>query len=314
MDKVAYDSRLYTDVQGLEQLRYKAKNDADGAQKEVAKQFEAIFLQMVLHSMRDATKAVSSDLFGSDQMELYQDIFDKQLSLMMSENGVGFADMIERNIDGQKFALHPNQKKTDSTEPHLTSTNMSTPISIPTRKPHPVLKTEMAKATQSVTHFETQEDFVHELWPAAKVAGNLIGVNPEILMAQAALETNWGKKIVPHGNTTTHNLFNIKAGDNWNKPVAPMGTLEHKNGVLVKEKSNFRSYASYLESFLDYANLIKQNVRYSDAVSNVKDPKKYVQALQTAGYATDINYADKIMHIFTSPNFKRIVSKLTNNT
>lgn len=314
VDKIATDARLYTDVQGLEQLRYQAKSDANTAKKEVTKQFEAILLQMVMRSMRDATKAMSSDLLSNDQMDMYQDIFDKQLSIMMSTNGVGFAEMVEKNIDGQKFAMHdaPKSMNKNTTAPvnHEQYAYSASPI-----KNEIIHKNTIQPVEESQMHFETQEDFVKNLLPAAKVAANLIGGDPEIILAQAALETNWGKNIIPQGkDKSSYNLFNIKAGGNWDKQVANKDTLEQKNGIVVKEKASFRSYHSAMDSFVDYANFIKQNDRYNEAVNNAQDPHKYVRSLQKAGYATDNEYADKIMQIYSSPNFKNLVAKVGNKS
>jgi flagellar protein FlgJ len=164
------------------------------------------------------------------------------------------------------------------------------------------------------TGFSSPEDFVKKLWTTANIAAGILGVHPEILLAQAALETNWGKSILQHSNgRSTHNLFNIKAGNDWNKDTTSINSVEQKQGVLVKEKSTFRSYSSFTDSFFDFVNLLKQNGRYSDVLNKVSDPRQFIQALQKAGYATDQNYADKILKIFSSPMFQNLVSKVKNN-
>jgi flagellar protein FlgJ len=159
--------------------------------------------------------------------------------------------------------------------------------------------------------FSSPEEFVRKLWPLAKFTASFIGGDPEILLAQAALETHWGKNILPSdkGNSS-HNLFNIKADNSWAHKTATVASLEQKNGVLVKEKSLFRSYSSYYDSFLDYANFLKQNNRYADALNKALNPEQFVHALQNAGYATDGDYADKILKIFSSPTFKHLIAKV----
>ncbi len=130
-----------------------------------------------------------------------------------------------------------------------------------------------------VTHFNTQRDFIQTLWSSAKQAAKLIGVHPAVLLAQAALETNWGKKIIGHADgASTHNLFNIKSDPASSLNSATTTTLEQKNGVLVKETAHFRSYRSFDESFTDYANMIKFNSRYKKAVENAEAPAAYTKS------------------------------------
>lgn len=307
-DKVTYDTRVYTDIQGLQNLKY-TKN-ADAAKKEVAQQFEAMLMQMVMHSMRDANKTFSSGLFGSQEMDLYQDMFDKQMSLLMSNSHLGFAKMVEKNIDNMQSSPS-NPDTSHSTSP-------------PSVDYQPVVSTKLTESEHNdslpekpdvQTHqtqegFSSQGEFIKKLWHSAKIAASFIGASPEILLAQAALETNWGKNVLPYFNNSSHNLFNIKADLNWRSKTTTVDSLEQKNGVLVKEKSNFRSYDSFDESFLDYANFLRQNDRYSDALNKAENPEKFVNALQNAGYATDQQYANKILKIFSSHSFKNEVAKI----
>lgn len=300
------DAKVYTDMDGLGKLRYQAKTNPEVAKKEVAQQFEALLMQILLRSMREANKSFASDLFGGDQMALYQDMLDKQMSLIMSESGTGFAKIIEKNMEQQyskeaQAAKYKNSHvvaRMPAGEDTASIKNIEKPQPIP---PQPVQPT-----------FNSQEEFVQGLWGHAKQAANLIGVDPKILLAQAALETNWGKKIITNNQTndSSHNLFNIKADNSWTKKTAVTDTLEQKNGVLVKEKAAFRSYGSYMDSFMDYAHFLKNNSRYEDALNKATDPKQFVQALQSAGYATDSNYAEKILTIFSSRTFKNLVDKL----
>ncbi len=316
-DKVAYDSRVYTDIQGLQNLKY--TKDSSAAKKEVAQQFEAMLMQMVMHSMRDANKAFASGgLFGGQDMDLYQDMFDKQMSLLMTNSNLGFAKMVETNINGMQSS---------PTEPLETHRMISTP---PLANYQPAVSAHLSDSEQNVSmseksnspnivnnreKFSSPEDFIKKCWPAAKMAASFIGTSPEILIAQAALETNWGKNVLPQdAKNSSHNLFNIKADSNWLSKTTTVDSLEQKNGVLVKEKSNFRSYDSFDESFLDYSNFLRQNNRYSDALTKAQNPEQFINALQDAGYATDQQYANKILKIFTSQNFKNEVAKVKQMT
>lgn len=319
-DKVALNSKIYTDIQGLQQLRYNYKMDQSGVKKEVAQQFESILMQMVMTSMRNANKAFESGLYGSSQMEMYQDLFDKQLSLIMSNSNTGFAKVVEKFIDQTNGGTkEPVQDKI--------AENYTRSIEQQDRTLRPTVESKKAANDLIVTNnplnehkkeqFKTPEDFVNKLWSSAKYAAGIIGTSPEVLIAQAALETSWGKNILPHGENksqSSHSLFNIKADPSWNSKVTTMDTLEEKNGVLVKEKSSFRSYDSYSDSFVDYVNFLKDNKRYSESLNKASDPKQFVHALQDAGYATDSHYAHKILKIFSSPVFQNLVTKIKSKT
>lgn len=318
IDKIAHDARVYTDLQSLENLRYQSNKNPDMAKKEVAQQFESIMMQIVLRSMRDANKAFSSGLFENDQMDFYQDMFDKQLSMLTSENSTGFAKMVETNINQQ----YPSQPAAPaSAAASINDTKQDAPIkplfAIENLQNNPseavvVSKYEkMQPVAPKKSPFNSPDEFIKTIWSAAKNAAKSIGVDHKVLLAQAALETNWGKNILPgKHDQSSFNLFNIKADRSWNKQATIMSTLEQKDGILTKEKAAFRVYDSFIDSFNDYVQFLKQNNRYTTALSKVSDPHQFAQALQDAGYATDKQYADKILKIFSSHTFKAIVSKL----
>lgn len=318
-DEVTYKSQIYTDVQGLKQLEYSANKAA--TKKEIAKQFEALMVQMLLHSMRDATKSFSSGLFNDNQMEIYQDMFDKQMSLVMSHSDLGLAKIIENNVD----QLSGNREPSITTNTVLAhapantsnkpSTAVETQATLPSlddseiKKPSTDVSTEQTKQS----YFPTQEEFVKKLWSAAKTTAHYIGTTPEILLAQAALETNWGKNIINQKpGESTFNLFNIKADSSWKNKSATVNTIEHQDGVLVKGKSKFRTYESFKESFMDYVHFLKNNTRYDDALNKASDPKQFIKAIHQAGYATDPHYADKVLNIFTSKPFQQLIEKVKN--
>lgn len=294
-------SKIYTDVQQLQQLKF--NQDPNASKKEVCQQFEAILMQMVFSNMRESNKAFSGDLFGSDQMEMYQDMFDKQLSLMMSKTGVGFANIVENNIN-QLEAAKNSEPPAVAIKP-LAARPASTVLPIPPKANDTSVK--------PVETFSSREEFISKLWSGAKTAAAAIGIAPEILLAQAALETDWGKKVISAGKESSHNLFNIKANGQWKEKSIAVDTLEQKNGVLAKERAHFRKYDSFVESFNDFVAFLTHNDRYSKTLSNPSTPEKFIQGLQNAGFATDKNYADKVMQIFSSPTFKNLIAKVKEN-
>ncbi len=308
MESTPYNTRIYTDFQGLQQLQHNP--DSAAAKKEVSLQFEAILMQMVMHSMRDANKAFSKDsMFGGDQMDLYQDMFDKQLSLVMSSSGTGFADIVEKNID-QMSKSHEDYASTPAAIPvavNATESQVTIQQPVMPQSSIPVPKTKSEKTTEATT----PTTFLQKIWPFAQKAASALGLSPEILVAQVVLETNWGKSVIANGtHESSYNVFNIKADTSWKNKTVTVSSLEERNHILVKEKSQFRSYQSYEESFMDYVSFLKQNSRYQDALRHGNNPEGFVSALQDAGYATDSNYANKILSVYSSRTFQSAINRL----
>ena len=330
-NKTAYDAaNIYTNFQGLESLRYDYKAHPDVVKKEVSEQFESLLVQILLKSMRDANKGFESDLIHSDQSAFYEDMFDKQLTLVLSKSGMGLAktiqDFIDRaqtnndatavpspdSVSEEKKQLLLGQPVRDDKQADM---DLNQPSKLKQETTNALLPVSLSGKSglfqpdggDAVIPFENMTDFIKTLWSSAKEAAHLIGVDPKLLLAQAALETNWGKNIIPQeGGGSTHNLFNIKADSSWRNKSASFTTVEQRDSVLVKESSKFRSYNSFSDSFIDYAAFLKQNNRYTDALKNASDPTKFVQSLQDANYATDTLYSEKIMDIFSSSKFNRV--------
>lgn len=146
--------------------------------------------------------------------------------------------------------------------------------------------------------FADSDEFVATMLPMAEQAAKRIGIDPRYLVAQAALETGWGKSVMRNTDgSSSHNLFGIKATGNWEGGEARAITSEFRDGQFVKETAAFRSYDSYQDSFHDLVSLLQNNSRYQDAVKAADKPEQFVQELQKAGYATDPNYASKISQI-----------------
>lgn len=192
------------------------------------------------------------------------------------------------------------------------SPNASTVVNVADITPRKYASEKVA-TVEGDYHFDgTPERFVEQLYPHAEKAAEVLGVNPEVLLAQAALETGWGKKLIrKNDGELSFNLFNIKATKHWNGDHVTVPTLEYRNGVAVKEHAAFRAYQNPHESFLDYVELINQNPRYQNAVQNADDPKRYVRELERAGYATDPKYAEKIINIMNSDSMKKTLSMMS---
>lgn len=301
MSNDIYNSaQIYTDLQGVQKLKYSKNTEA--AKKEVSEQFGAMLMQMLMRSMREATKAMSSGLFSNNQLDMYEDLFDKQIALVLSHQQTGLGNIFENNIN----QLTHQSKQAQPTQ-IVNALHEKSHVAFNTTHETP----SVAKKDDGL--FSSKENFIKQLWDGAKKAASAIGVMPETLLAQAALETNWGKNILRLAQgDSSHNLFNMKADSDWNKKTTTVSSLEYKEGELVKEKSAFKHYDSYLESFMDYMRLLTQNSRYQEAIQKSGDPKAFMQALQKAGFATDPQYADKVMNVLASPLFKQLISTVKN--
>ncbi len=236
-NQITFDANVYTNLQGLDALKYDYKAHPKAVTKEVSQQFEALLLQMLLKSMREANKAFSSDVLHSDQSAMYEDLYDKQLALVLSKSGIGIAHTIENYID--RVPADPKSLADGMSLKNTPVFHELPPISH-NPSPNPVSNDSFDLVKEAGIRFENTKDFVSTLWASAKEAARTIGVDPKLLLAQAALETNWGKNIIPQENgTSTHNLFNIKADSSWSKKSANFNTIEQKDNLLVKEKSKF---------------------------------------------------------------------------
>ena len=270
---------FFADPKALSALKSEAKAQDPTALKEVAKQFESLFTQMLLKNMREANKSLSNgdSLFGSDQADFYQDMFDQQLAVHLSQGeGLGLADMLVRQLAGGTNSGQPvTNGSGEATGANLTS-QISGPSSVATSK----------------------ADFIRQMLPHAKAAARELGVDPNALVAQAALETGWGKSVPCNtAGECSFNLFGIKAGSSWSGATVNVPTLEFEEGVAVRKVDRFRAYESPADSFRDYARLIRTNPRYEGALNAGSDVASFAAALQNGGYATDPRYAQKITDV-----------------
>ena len=291
-------AEVYTDLQGLSELRRSANDNSPEALKATAKQFEALFIQMMLKSMRDANEEMGDDLFGNEQADLYRDMYDKQISLEMSSSkGLGLADLLVRQLQG-KLAQASGETAPVALKNGIKAIDTQTP-GAPSEARAVAAAANIASTTKKdPVAFDSPESFILGLWPHAKQAGEKLGVDPRALIAQAALETGWGKAVIRRADgSSSYNLFNIKADGRWDGERAIKQTLEYRDGIARQEQAPFRAYGSYAESFEDYVRFLKSQPRYQEALDHAADPAAFIRALHKAGYATDPNYSEKVQGI-----------------
>ena len=291
---------IYTDVSSLQSLKRDAAQGSPAALTKTAVQFEAMFLQMMLKSMRQA--APSEGMFDSDQTRFYQDMFDQQIAVdMAKKRQLGIADMLVQQLGkGQQEgpgttdkSVHLDIERLRLAQPvtKTTSPLSVAPVTAPVTAP-------VAAAGEKITGFASPADFVEKLSPLAEKYGAELGVDPKVLLAQAALETGWGKNVSRDANgVSSHNLFNIKADQRWSGPQTVVSTLEYESGQPVRQQAAFRAYPDYEASFRDYAAFLKSSPRYQPALAQADNGPAFVRALHEAGYATDPKYAAKVTAI-----------------
>jgi flagellar protein FlgJ len=254
------------DFKRFNALRADARSDDPAALREVARQFESIFTKMMLESMRSAS--FGDPLFGSDQADMYQDMMDDQLAVEMSQGkGLGLADMLIRQLSH--------------------GANLKAPG-------------EVVEADSKAIPLDddAKRQFIEKLLPHAEAAARELGVDPRAIVAQAALETGWGRSRPADAQGGSNNLFGIKAGGSWNGAAVASLTTEYDAGVAHRELASFRAYTSAQEGVQDYVSLLRDNPRYSAALNTGQDVRAFATALQRGGYATDPDYANKLMSVF----------------
>ena len=318
----------YFDLQGLDQLRQKAQGNEKEAIREVANQFESMFASMLIKSMRQANEAFETDSpFNNKNTKFYTDMQDKQLALDISRHGsLGLADALVRQLDPasmvapkpipQNQMLMPNaeQSKMMQIKPELDPVDLKKPDQMqPSRAvvnaPNTLAVVQQKPASEE-KQFTDPKSFIETMMPYAKKVAKKLGISASALVAQSALETGWGKKIINGtDNQSSFNLFNIKANNSWEGDRVSKNSLEVENGIGVKRRSDFRAYNSFEQSFEDYGKFITTNQRYQDALQQGTDAGRYVEELQEAGYATDPKYAEKIKQIMNHESFKTAVAE-----
>ena len=351
-------SSLAAGTQGLDKLRAQAKQSPAQALKSVSQQFESVFMNMMLKSMRQATP--QDGIFDSEQTKMFTGMLDQQLVQNMSTKGIGLANIIAKQL-GQ--TVNPSHSAAASTKDSSTLSNNTAVsakdaitaikklpasvignISKPSYQGHgltnvtaqqlmqslnlndeetspedlpanlldsvtnlpPTQKTAAVSNTNAIPsayNDNFQQGFVQRMTPYAQQASKETGVSAPLMMGQAALESGWGRhEIKTADGSNSYNLFGIKADSSWKGKVAEVTTTEYINGKPTKQVAKFRAYGSYTEAFSDYAKFLSNNPRYAPVLQGEQNAPAAAQALQRAGYATDPNYAEKLVKVMNSIN------------
>ncbi|MEH6386505.1 flagellar assembly peptidoglycan hydrolase FlgJ [Pseudomonas profundi] len=331
----------YTDLNAMSQLKAGSKANSPENLQRVAKQFESLFMNMMVKSMRDANAAFAEgNPLNTPQTKFYQGMYDNQMTMHLSDKqGVGLADVMMRQLSPNKSpaSASASAQRASAEGEAVQAADQSVQlarrrlgissyraVAAETAQPDAAPKTEpsnewqprralrgvktgpgsmqaltqQASAGRAPAHFNNPAEFTAAMLPMAEKAAARLGVDPHYLVAQAALETGWGKSVIRQGDgSSSHNLFGIKTHGVWQGDSASVMTSEYREGVKGQERASFRSYDSYEQSFEDYVSFLESNGRYREALSNTADPDQFFRELQRAGYATDPQYARKVSQI-----------------
>lgn len=351
--QAAQDSFL--DNRALNNIKRLGRDDDPQALKEVARKFEAIFVQQMLKTMRSANEVFAEgSYFNSSETQFHQDMLDQQMSLELTRGrGLGLADALYAQMqraygeqprpapDQDGYAIDPADRTLDFPAMknisavvqnqqllNAFSTEVSGDEGAPvkqdinasmlafaqaeramamTRRATPDLSAKAGKAGVA----NSPAEFVSTLKPYAEKAARKLNVNADVLLAQAALETGWGRHVIhTSSGENSYNLFNIKADSRWQGESVNVNTLEYRQGVAQQERADFRRYNNYADSFADYVNFLQTNPRYRQALEVGVDSTAYAEALQEAGYATDPAYAEKIKSLLSSDPIRSAAATL----
>lgn len=293
------------DIGSLDRLRQQAVNGEEGSEKEAltaaAKQFESIFTSMLFKSMRDANSSFKSEMLNSQNEQFYRQMQDDQMASELSASGsLGLADMIVAQLSAGQAS--------DATEDKVRSEGFDTSLERPQYsgrseekvsqvQPASAMSATAMSAAKQPASFDSPESFVTSMKPYAEKAASALGVDSSLLLAQAALETGWGSKMIKNSLGNSNNLFNIKADRSWKGDKVATQTLEFHGKTAVKESASFRSYSNFEDSFNDYVKFLNENPRYETALQHQGNSENFIKGIHQAGYATDPNYADKVLRV-----------------
>lgn len=306
--KVAFDAN------GLNNLKQAAKENSPEAIKGVAKQFEAIFMNMMLKSMREASP--QDNPFDNEQSRTFTSMLDQQLSSNLASKGLGLADVLARQLSKSGYAATNTMQQAVTDESAISGSHLQggsalirntlSPINAKTLEPKSLENKTLQSNHQTSENSlisnkplsSSASEFQTRMAQHAEAASRATGVPAHLMLGQAALESGWGKREIKAADgTPSNNLFGIKATGNWDGKVVEATTTEYINGIKQKRIEKFRAYDSYADSFKDFANLMRSNPRYEKVMANLQDVNGYAQAMQKAGYATDPQYASKLASV-----------------
>ncbi|MBQ1784929.1 MAG: flagellar assembly peptidoglycan hydrolase FlgJ [Gammaproteobacteria bacterium] len=319
------------DLSQLDRLRQGAQRHDGDALKQVAQQFESLFLKSWLKTMRDANEVFDAgEPFNSQSTKFYQGMADDQMALELSSSGaLGLADLMVAQLapDGRSQLPAstvrggmPGMPAAATTTPpdHIPQVSsrslnllddeqrLRRAVAKPASRALAAESPAVAASTENVDRPAaphkaldgSPEAFIEAVKPHAQQVAAKLGIPVAVLIAQAALETGWGRKVLADGKGgSSNNLFNIKADQRWQGERTQVTALEFEQGVAVQRRSNFRVYQSFAESFQDLQNFLENSSRYEKAMRQTDDPANFLHELQKAGYATDPLYAKKILAV-----------------
>jgi len=290
--------KLAIDATGLNELRQSAKQNSPEALKAAAKQFEALFMNMMLKSMRDASP--QDGPFDNEQSKMYTTMLDQQLSQTMAKRGVGLADVLIRQLSNVVGTTPPALPGKDGASTAVNQQGMAAyalGVEVLQTPSDPTLdaKSNAGADRSKAGHVRA---FTARMEAHAEEASRSTGIPAQFMLGQAALESGWGKREIRGSDgSASHNLFGIKASSSWKGRVVTVVTTEYVDGAPQKRLEKFRAYDSYADAFRDYGKMLRNNPRYQNVIANAQDATGFAQGLQQAGYATDPHYAAKLTRI-----------------
>lgn len=289
-DQFAFDSK------SLNALRQSSRDNSPESIKAAATQFEALFVNMMLKSMRQAGGG-EGGMFDNEQSRMYTSMMDQQISQKMASRGIGLADAMVRQLTNNAMSqVLQTQEPVQVPLGGLGAVNQYVQQQKNSLQADQLLvSTGTIESNSASRHVQ---EFTQKLGPHAELASQSTGIPAKFMLGQAALESGWGKKeIKAMDGSTSHNVFGIKASPSWKGRTVDALTTEYVNGVAFQKVEKFRAYQDYSEAFRDYAKLISDNPRYQNVMQSTKDATEFAHALQRAGYATDPHYAQKLSKV-----------------
>jgi flagellar protein FlgJ len=292
------NAAFYADFSGLTSLKRDVKANDPQAIREAARQFESLFTDMMLKSMRAAK--LGDGLGDSQETDLYQDMYDQQIALQMSQGkGLGLADMLVQQLT-RSGAIKAGTDAAGAggagvggaaagaagTAAPAAAPGSAATASARARAPAP--------AAVPASH-AARIGFVRQLEPYAQRAAAQLGVSADNLIAQAALETGWGQHVPAGGAGSSHNLFGVKAGASWSGAAVSASTTEYAGGAASSMPQSFRAYSSVQAGVNDYVTLLRRSPLYRQVLGTGADAGAFASALQRGGYATDPDYVSKLV-------------------
>ncbi|MPW18576.1 flagellar assembly peptidoglycan hydrolase FlgJ [Paraburkholderia sp. CNPSo 3157] len=291
-------NRFALDVQGFDAMRAQAAANPREAMKSAAKQFDAVFTQMMLKSMRDATP--SDGPFDSHDTATFTSMMDQQLAQQMSSKGIGVADAMLKQLMRNSGMSADDANAGNNAALNALAKAYANPASNGALRMGRgyTANSALTPPVHGDGSSEKVDAFVDKLAAPAQAASAATGIPARFIIGQAALESGWGKREIRKADgTTSHNVFGIKATDDWTGKTVATVTTEYVNGRPKRVVEKFRAYDSYEEAMTDYASFLKSNPRYAQVINSSRDVNGFAQGMQRAGYATDPHYAKKLISI-----------------